>query len=188
MSYNVEEAVEDWVLSLPRSEMDSYLSLMELKRQGTLFRLCDRLSKWVLGIYVPQATGTFDDQSQSSETRHTEDWTKDNQREGTRDMLHLLSHGGTEFQVPKEVGTLLADLIARVRSMEEQLAHHQRQAASSTRMADNRPGQNMHFEDTFSITEEREVWTRPSLPPRPVRPREQAAGGKPSRGKQVYGR
>ena len=54
MPYNVEEAVEDWVLSLSCSEMDSYLSQMELKRQGTLFRLCDRLSKWVLGIYVPQ--------------------------------------------------------------------------------------------------------------------------------------
>ena len=34
--------------------MDSDLSRMELKRQGTLFRLCDRLSKWVLGIYGPQ--------------------------------------------------------------------------------------------------------------------------------------
>ena len=54
MSYNVEEAVEDWVLSLSRSEMDNYLSQMEVKRQGTLFCLSDRLSKWVLGIYVPQ--------------------------------------------------------------------------------------------------------------------------------------
>ena len=54
MSYNVEEAVEDWVLSLSRSEIDSYLSRMELKRQGTLFHLYDRLSKWVLGIYVPE--------------------------------------------------------------------------------------------------------------------------------------
>ena len=34
MPYNMEEAVEDWVLSLSRSEMDSYLSQMELKRQG----------------------------------------------------------------------------------------------------------------------------------------------------------
>ena len=91
--------------------------------------------------------------------RHTEDSTKNNQREGTRDILRLLSHDGTEFQVPKEVGTLLAELIARVSSMVEQLAHHQRQAASSTRMADNRPGQNVHFEDTFLITDEREVWT-----------------------------
>ena len=31
MSYNVEEAVEDWVLSLSRSEIDSYLSRMVLK-------------------------------------------------------------------------------------------------------------------------------------------------------------
>ena len=80
-------------------------------------------------------------------------------------MLRLLSHDGTEFQVPKEVGTLLAELIARVRSMEEWLTDHQRQAASSTRMADNRPGQNVHVEDAFSIPDEREVWTRPSLPP-----------------------
>ena len=40
-------------------------------------------------------------------------------------------------------------------------------------MADNRPGQNVHFEDTFSIPDEREVWTRHSLPPQPARPREQ---------------
>ena len=32
----------------------------------------------------------------------------------------------------------------------------------------------MHLEDTFSITDEREVWTRPSLPPQPARPEEQA--------------
>ena len=115
-----------------------------------------------------------DEISEVQETRHGEDSTKNNQREGTRDMLRLLSHDGTEFQVPKEVGTLLAELIARVRSMEEQLAHHQRQFASSTRMADNRPGQNVHFEDMFSITDEREVWTRPSLPSQPARPREQA--------------
>ena len=51
MSYDVEEALQDWVLSLLRSEIDSYLSRMELKRQGTLFRLLDRLSKWVLDIY-----------------------------------------------------------------------------------------------------------------------------------------
>ena len=120
-------------------------------------------------IGVIQGTGPLDDQSQSSETRHTEDSTKDNQREGTRDMLRLLSHDGTEFQVSKEVGTLLAELIARVRSMEEQLAHHHRQAASSTRMAD-RPCTLR----TFSIKDEREVWMRPSLPPQPSRPREQA--------------
>ena len=41
MSYDVEEAVQDWVLSLSRSEIDSYLSRMEL-------------CLWVLGIYVPE--------------------------------------------------------------------------------------------------------------------------------------
>ena len=50
-------------------------------------------------------------------TRHTGDSTKDNQREGTRDMLRLLLHDGTEFQVPKDIGTLLAALIAIVRSI-----------------------------------------------------------------------
>ena len=54
MSYDVEEAVQGWVLSLSRSEIDSYLSRMELKRQGTLFRLLDKLRKWVLGIFVPE--------------------------------------------------------------------------------------------------------------------------------------
>ena len=86
-----------------------------------------------------QATRSLDEQSQSSETRLMKDATKKHQRQGTRDMLRLLSHDGTEFQVPKEVGTLLAELIARVRSMEERLVHHQRQAAFSTRMTDNRP-------------------------------------------------
>ena len=81
---------------------------------------------------------------------------------------------GTEFQVPKEVGTLLTELIARVRSMEERLTDHKRQAASSTRMADNRSGQNVHFEDTFSIPDECEVWAKPSLPPQSAGPAEQA--------------
>ena len=233
-------------------------------RSDTLFRLCDRLFKWVLGIYVPQdfqdptsqdeaitrrktrreellrriiteEDGTFvkttnweihplevvlkseaileilkkmtpeatsppqhprlsespeqahlendDEIEEVQEAWHTEDSTKDNQREGTRDMLRLLSHDRTEFQVPKEVGTLLAELIARVRSMEERLAHHQRQAACSTRMSDTSPGQNVHFEDTFSTTDEREVWTRPSLPPQPARQRTGwFTGGKPSLG------
>ena len=121
-----------------------------------------------------QETHQLDEKLEVQETWHTGDSTKDNQREGTRDMLRLLLHDGTEFQVPKEVGTLLAELIARGRSMEEQLAHHQRQAASSTRMADNRPGQKGHFEDAFSIPDEREVWTGPSLLPQPARPGEQA--------------
>ena len=54
MSYDIEKAVEDWVLSLSRSEVDRYLSRMKLRRQSSLFQLCDRLNKWVLGIYVPQ--------------------------------------------------------------------------------------------------------------------------------------
>ena len=52
MSYNVQEAVEDWVLSLSQNEVDDCLSQLEMKRQGTLFRNLDKLSKWVLGIYA----------------------------------------------------------------------------------------------------------------------------------------
>ena len=40
-------------MSLTRSEI-GYLSRIELKRQSTVFSLLDRLSKWVLGIYVPE--------------------------------------------------------------------------------------------------------------------------------------
>ena len=54
ISYDVEEAVQDWVLGVSRSEIDSCLSRMEMKLQGTLFRQLDRFSKWVLGIYVPE--------------------------------------------------------------------------------------------------------------------------------------
>ena len=54
MSYNIQEAVEDWVSSLSQCELDTNLSRLELKRQGTIFRNQDRLSKWVLGIYAPQ--------------------------------------------------------------------------------------------------------------------------------------
>ena len=53
MSYNVQEPVEDWVLSLSQNEVDKCLSQLEMKRQGTLFRNLDKHSKWVLGIYAP---------------------------------------------------------------------------------------------------------------------------------------
>ena len=54
MSHNTQEAVEDWVSSLSQCELDTNLSQLELKRQGTLFRNQDRLCRWVLGIYAPQ--------------------------------------------------------------------------------------------------------------------------------------
>ena len=79
-----------------------------------------------------------------------------------------------EIQATRSLDEQLAELIARVKSMEERLAHHQRQTASRIRMADNRPGQNVHFEETFSIPDERDGWTRPSPPPQPARPRDQA--------------
>ena len=41
------------MLSLSQNEMDRCLSELEMKRQGTLFRNLDKLSKWVLGIYAP---------------------------------------------------------------------------------------------------------------------------------------
>ena len=54
MSYNIQEAVEDWVLPLSQNEVDKCLSQLEMKRQGTLFRNLDKLSKSVLGIYALQ--------------------------------------------------------------------------------------------------------------------------------------
>ena len=46
--------MEGWLQSISRSEIDEYLSRPELRRQGSIFRLMDRLKKWVLGIYVPE--------------------------------------------------------------------------------------------------------------------------------------
>ena len=238
MSYDIEKAVEDWVLSLSRSEIDRYLSRMELRRQGSLFQLCDRLNKWVLGIYVPQnfqepadrdeaiarrtalredllrrivteEDGTFvqtsvwdvhplevvvkseeileilrkttaeaaftpqqpqyskspenvqhqadDDLEEilathqnnvdnsdaeggrgqsggshprlaNNETQTDEDNNGEEHAQG-EDMLRLLSSAGTEFQVPRDVGMLLAELITKVRSLEDRLTNHQRQVA-----------------------------------------------------------
>ena len=72
-------------------------------------------------IVEAQATPPIDDQRVHTGTQRTQDSTKDNQREETRDMLRLLWHDGTEFQVPKEVGTLLAELMTRVRSNDRPL-------------------------------------------------------------------
>ena len=46
--------MEDWLQSISRSEIDEYLSRLELRRQGSIFRLMNRLNKLVLGIYVPK--------------------------------------------------------------------------------------------------------------------------------------
>ena len=51
MPYNVQEAVEDWMLSISPSEIDNCLLQLELKRQGTMFAKLDRLSRWILGVY-----------------------------------------------------------------------------------------------------------------------------------------
>ena len=53
-SYNVEEAVEDWVLSISPSEIDNCLSQLELRRNGNMFAKLDRLYKWVLDTYDPR--------------------------------------------------------------------------------------------------------------------------------------
>ena len=262
MSYNIQEAVEDWVLSLSQCDVDTYLSQLELKRQGTMFRNLDKLSKWVLGIYAPQdfqesvrpddaiarrkrlredllsrlvteedgtfvqtsrwdvhpleavlgsdeiaqillrttseaaleanpaqhthATaneeGTRDDdtqrhqrqqqQAQDANQRQEEDRrssTDDEQQDENREnlppeMLRLLAADGSEFRVPREVGSLLAELIAKVRSLEDMVLSQQRRAASSTRIAEPRSGQNVQFESTYTVRGD-ETW--PDLPPTP---------------------
>ena len=261
MSYNIQEAVEDWVLSLSQCDVDTYLSQLELKRQGTTFRNMDKLSKWVLGIYAPQdfhesarpddaiarrkrlredlldrlvteedgtfvrtsrwdvhpldavlgsdeiaqillrttseavreanpaqhthATsneeGTRDDDTQrrqqhqqqqqtidleNSERRSsTDDEQEDVNRENRPpEMLRLLASDGSEFCVPREVSSLLAELIAKVRSLEDMVLNQQRHAASSTRIAEPRAGHNVQFESTYGVRGD-DTW--PDLPPTP---------------------
>ena len=123
-------------------------------------------------------TDRVEDTQSDEDRRRTQDAQEETNRLGTQqqagDMLRLLSHDGQEFQVPREIGTLLAELITKVKSLEDRLTNHQRQAASSTRTGDTRPGQNVHFDDTFGIPDEQDVWVRPPPQPQPARPREQA--------------
>ena len=267
MGYDIEMAMGDWLQSISRSEIDEYLSRLELRRQGSIFRLMDRLNKRMLGIYVPEdfaesastddaiarrtnrreelirrivteqdctfvETFSWDvhplevilkseailqtvlkttreaaidtqhpptpqnaDGGRNSDAQITEqslsidmenctkevnangrsdgETTANGQEPQPEEMLRLLSTNGTEIQVPRDVGTLLAELILQVRSLQDRLTNQQRQAASSTRR-DARPEQNVHFEDTFYAADEPEAWDerRRSCPP--ARPRDQA--------------
>ena len=258
MSYNIQEAVEDWVLSLSQNEVDKCLSQLELKRQGTLFRNLDRLNKWVLGIYAPQdfqpsarlddaiarrkrlredllrrlvteedgnfvetskweihplevvmkseqileilqkttaeaaldttqhpdATADGEDnnepqqlelrleetrkedtaQHQQRERRNSAERDNDAQQTPPGEMLRLLAADGPEFCVPREVGSLLAELISKVKSLEDIVLNQQRHAASSTHIAEHRTGHNVQFEDTYTVHNADE-WT--GLPPTP---------------------
>ena len=268
MGYNIEEAVEEWLQSISRSEIDEYLSRLELKREGSVFRLLERLNKWVLGMYVPEdfeeAVDTDDvtsrrtqlreqlirkivaedqgifvetsgldahplevilksdevlqivlkttgeaarkiqhphrnqesddsrrnpdagEKNKSAEGRdNAEDAARrnanslngedgDGERGQPEEMLSLRSTSGTEFQVPRDVGTLLVDLMTEVRSLRQEVRDQQRQATSSTRINDARPGQNVHADDTLYGADEREGWDARQPSPPPARPRDQA--------------
>ena len=65
--------------------------------------------------------------------------------------MRLLASDGSEFCVPREFGVLLAELIVKVRSLEELVLDQQQSAASSTHIAEGRPGHNVHFADTYTI-------------------------------------
>ena len=79
-------------------------------------------------------------------------------------MLRLLAADGSEFCVPREVGSLLAELIAKVKSLEDIVLNQQRHAASITHIAEHRTGHNVQFEDTYTVHNADE-WT--GLPPTP---------------------
>ena len=53
-AYNVQQAVEDWGLSMSLLEINNCLSQLELQREGSLFAKLDRITKWLLGTYAPQ--------------------------------------------------------------------------------------------------------------------------------------
>ena len=82
--------------------------------------------------------------------------------------MRLLASDGSEFCVPREFGALLAELIVKVRSLEELVLDQQRSADSSTHIAEGRPGQNVHFADTYTI-HEGEDWMGFTPTPPPAR-------------------
>ena len=83
------------------------------------------------------------------------------------ERLRLLASDGSEFEVPREVGSLLAELLAKVRSLEDLVLNQQRHATSSTHIAGHRPGHNVQFEDTYTVYGD-DAWTI-SLTPPPAR-------------------
>ena len=80
-------------------------------------------------------------------------------------MMRLLAANGLEFCVPREIGALLAELIVKVRSLEELVLDQQRHAASSTHIAEGRTGQNVHIADTYTIHGGEDWLGLPPIPP-----------------------
>ena len=72
------------------------------------------------------------------------------------------------------VGSLLVDLIARVRSLEDRVDNKQRHAASSTHIAESRPGHNVQFESTYTVHCDN-AWN--GLPPTPPPPQRDVQAG-----------
>ena len=93
------------------------------------------------------ATNTHEDSGSTSGQQED----SDEQQPQPGRMIRLLAEDGSEFCVPRQVGALLAELIVKVRSLEELVLDQQRHAASSTHIADSRPGQNVHFANTYTI-------------------------------------
>ena len=56
---------------------------------------------------------------------------------------------GSEFDISREVGLLLTELIAR--SLEDLVLNQQRHAASSTHIAEHWPGHNVQFKDMYTV-------------------------------------
>ena len=74
-------------------------------------------------------------QQQRDNGSTTEHQRQSDERQGPPgDMLRFLAADGSEFRIPREVGSLLVELIARVGSLEHRVENQQRHAASSTHM------------------------------------------------------
>ena len=110
------------------------------------------------------ATETHEDERSNV----TQDADNDESQSQSRGMMRLLASDGSEFRVPREFGALLAELIVKVRSLEETVLDRQRLAASSTHIAEGRTGQNVQFADTYTIHGD-DNWMGPPPTPPPAR-------------------
>ena len=92
-----------------------------------------------------------DRQNGTDDDRHNNERQDEEQKTLPPEMLRLLAADGSEFRVPREVGSLLAELIAKVKSLEDIVLNRQRHVASSTHSAEPRTGHNVQFESTYTV-------------------------------------
>ena len=104
----------------------------------------------------------------------TQDPDNDERQPHAGGTIDLLAADGSEFSGPREFGALLAELIVKVKSLEELVLDQQRHAASSTHIVEGRTSQNVHFADTYSIHGE-DNWM--GLPPTPSPARRNGQAG-----------